>query len=266
MKSKIRRRLIPIAMMMLLALGMCPGALTDVSAAEPSAPTYNWSGLYVGLFGGGAFGGETTATELGSTGGVFPAGTGYNGIGSWRYDLDEGFIGGGQIGYNHQIGILVLGLENELGYIDKKGSRADPSSLGLDTVSRTKVGEWYDVLAGRIGIALDRFLIYGKGGVAFTELSSRVTDNCIAGPCGGGTVRAKGTKSVVTGAVGGGLEYAFAQNWTLKAEYLLIHIDKSFRSAGPGGGAAAGSNWSWKHHVDELHTVKVGVNFKFNLF
>jgi outer membrane immunogenic protein len=265
MKSKTRR-LIPIAMMMLLALGTCPVALTDVSAAEPSASTYNWSGLYVGLFAGGAFGGETKATELGSTGGVFPAGTPYNGIGSWRYDLDEGFIGGAQVGYNHQIGLLVLGLENELGYIHQKGSRADPISLGLDTVSRTKVGEWYDVLAGRIGIAIDRVLIYGKGGIAFTEVSSRVTDNCTAPPCGLGTVRAKGDKSIVTGAVGGGLEYAFAQNWTLKAEYLFIDIDKSYRATGPGGAAAAGSNWSWKHDIDGLHTVKVGVNFKFNLF
>jgi len=181
-----------------------------VAGASPAAavgalPPYDWTGLYVGGYAGGPFGSRAKAQDNG--GGPFTA---YNdGHGhTWRYDLSSSFIGDAQVGYNFQIPSIVLGLENEVGYISQTGSRADPVSLNGDTKSSTEVGRWFDVLGGRVGVAFDRWLVYAKGGVAFTHVSSKVVDSCITGSCGGGAVSTSGGESVVTGAGGGGAEYA----------------------------------------------------------
>jgi len=237
-----------------------------VAGASPAAavgalPPYDWTGLYVGGYAGGPFGSRAKAQDNG--GGPFTA---YNdGHGhTWRYDLSSSFIGDAQVGYNFQIPSIVLGLENEVGYISQTGSRADPVSPNGDTKSSTEVGRWFDVLGGRVGVAFDRWLVYAKGGGAFTHVSSKVVDSCITGSCGGGAVSTSGGESVVTGAGGGGAEYAITNNSTYKLEYLFITVDSSFNSSGPAtAGGATGTTFNFKHNVNGIHTVKLGVNYKF---
>jgi outer membrane immunogenic protein len=227
---------------------------------------FNWSGFYIGGFVGGAFAdGDVRATELGSVGA--PA-LGYNvgfGLGvPWTYPLDSSFIGGGTIGWNFQApgSMFVFGLEAEAGYVSLRGFRADPASPGLDTVSRTQIGDWYAVLAGRLGLAFDRTLIYVKGGGAFVDVRSQVIDNCTLAPCGPATVNARGRADEFTWAAGGGLEFALSYNWSIKAEYLYIDTSSTFNSCGPVA-AAAGQTFCWRHDVPGLHTAKVGINYRF---
>ena len=54
----------------------------------------------------------------------FPVGTPYNdGLGhSWGYRIGSSVIAGGTLGYNWQVGQLVVGIEGELGYIRRRGS------------------------------------------------------------------------------------------------------------------------------------------------
>ena len=236
-------------------------ACTWPAAPSAAAQNYNWTGIYVGGYAGGAFGSDAKAQDNG--GGAFTSWNDGHGH-SWRYDLSSSFIGGAQVGYNFQISSIVVGLENEVGYISQTGSRADPVSPNGDTKSSTEVGRWFDVLGGRVGVAFDRWLVYAKGGVAFTRVSSKVVDSCITGLCGTGAVRASGSESVVTGAGGGGAEYAITNNWTYKVEYLFINLDSSFNSSGPAtAGGATGTTFNFKHNVNGIHTVKLGVNYKF---
>lgn len=230
------------------------------TAAAGAPALYDWTGLYVGGYAGGAFGNDAKAQDNG--GGGFPC---YNCPAghTWRYHLNGSVIGGAQVGYNYQISSFVLGLENEVGYISKTGSRTDPLSPN-DTKSSTKLGNWYDVLGGRVGVAFDRWLVYIKGGVAFTHVSSKVVDSCITGRCGSGAISTSGSETVVTGAGGAGGEYAITNNWTWKLEYLFINGDSSFNSSGLAtAGGATGSTFNFKHNVEGLHTVKLGVNYKF---
>ena len=65
--------------------------------------------------------------------------------------------------------------------------------------------------------------------------------------------------------VGGGAEWAFVQNWTVKAEYLYLGLDTSFTACGPGGGRLflPNLNFCSKHDIGGIHTAKIGVNYKF---
>lgn len=232
-----------------------------------AAPYFNWSGFYIGGFVGGAFTDrDVSVTELGADpGGFVPAGTPYNALGTFSHSLDDSFIGGGTVGWNWQIpgSTWLFGIEGEVGYLKLRASAADPVSLGLDTVSRTHIGDWYALITGRVGFTWDRVLIYAKGGGAFVERRVRVVDTCIVAPCGLATIDATGKSDDFTWTVGGGIEWAFNQNWSLKAEYMYIDTRDSINACGAAGGALAGSTYCWSHELPGLHTAKVGLNYRF---
>lgn len=234
----------------LLVAGAC-----RAPSASAQAP-YNWTGFYVGAFAGGAFAGRETADSAEEINGLGP----YNALESWRYSLDGSVIAGGQLGFNYQISSLVLGLENEVGYVRLNDKGIQPSSLADDTVSKTVVGNWYDVIAARVGIALNRWLLYGKAGAAFTEVSSKLSDKCVAAPCGGDTLDLTGHKTVISWALGGGAEYGITRNWTVKAEYLYIDGGRTYKLDGVGAG---GLIFTSKHRLDGFHTIKLGLNYRF---
>lgn len=260
-----------IASAAVAALFAAPAMAADLrmpvkAPAATFAPSHNWSGFYIGGYVGGAStDGDVRATELGSVG---APNLGYNvGFGAgvpFGYDLGSSVIGGGTIGWNFQApgSMFVFGLEAEGGYLSLRGSRADPVSPGLDTVSRTQFGDWYAVLAGRLGFAFDRTLIYVKGGGAYVDVRSQVIDNCAVGLCGPATVNATGGTDEFTWAAGGGLEFALNYNWSIKAEYLYIDTSSSYNSCGPVA-LAGGRTFCWRHDVPGLHTAKFGINYRF---
>ncbi len=76
-------------------------------------------------------------------------------------------------------------------------------------------------MTGRLGYAFDRVLVYAKGGGAWVGNNNLTLLNVGTG----GTV-AFGTSSSNTGwVVGGGLEYAFFNNWTAKVEYDYVGLN-----------------------------------------
>ncbi|QPF85534.1 porin family protein [Bradyrhizobium genosp. L] len=243
--------------------------------APPPIVAYNWTGCYVGGYAGGAVQSRAVqAQDPSSTGGTFPAGTFYNSPfanagngGAFGYDMQGSAIGGGTLGCNWQgpSSPFVLGLEAEGGYMRLRGSAIDPYSVGFgsDTVATTKVGDWYAVLAGRAGYAWDRTLLYVKGGVGFADVKSSVIDACTTAPCGGGTLNATSSDTRAFWVVGGGIEYAFAANWTVKGEYLYLGLDNNYSVCGAGGASAAGSAFCGNHNVEGIHTGKIGINYKF---
>ena len=241
--------------------------------APPQVIVFNWTGCYLGGYGGGAWGNKVDTFDPQSTGGAFPAGTFYNrptantaNGGAFSFDLGSSAIAGGTLGCNWQApgSAFVLGIEGEGGFLRVKETAVDPFSLpGGDTFAEARIGDWYAVAAGRLGFAVDRTLFYAKGGVGFTEVKASFSDTCTTGVCGPGTLATTGSKDRAFWVAGGGIEYAFDYNWSVKAEYLFLGLDHTISTCGPGGGAAAGSTFCSTMNVDGIHTAKIGINYRW---
>jgi outer membrane immunogenic protein len=164
------------------------------------------------------------------------------------------------------MGLVVAGLEVEGGYLRLAGTARFAASPGQDTVSTTKIGDWYALLAARLGFGFGPALVYGKAGAALLSVTSGVVDSCFDPPCGVSIVTATGGNSVdVTWAAGGGIEFALGNNWSVKGEYLYLG-QTSYTAAGPGfagAGAAPPQRFNWSHEVPGIHTAKLGINYRF---
>ena len=239
-----------------------PARTYSKAPAMVAAAPYNWSGCYVGGFVGGSTPArDWRSTDLGSIGqgGTFVV---YNTVGTnpWDYGQSSSVIGGGTLGCNWQGAgsPFVLGIEGEAGYMHMTGTRLQPFSG--DVFGNSKTGDWYGVIAGRAGWAVDRALFYVKGGAAFYNTSASVIDTVNTG--GSDTVTATGSKSHVTYAIGGGIEYAFANNWTVKGEYLYLGRGDSYNACGIDVNVT--QNFCWRQDPTGVHTAKIGINYNFN--
>ncbi len=264
-----------------------------VKAPPRLAPVFSWTGCYIGGFIGGAWNGGDGAifTDQGQNG-LGPAGStngflSYSGGSSasrlvqphsWSADLDSSFIGGGTLGCNWQpVGSpFVFGIEGEVGSIRLRGEAFDPSTIKgtqttLDVLGSAKVGDWYGMVTGRLGYAWDRTMIYIKGGAAFVPTRSAFVDVCqnTTIGCGNWLVSTGGSHTVTTWTLGGGIEWAFAPSWSVKAEYMFIALgdDGGFQTCGPvtnpSGGIVAGGPFCFNHSFDGIHTAKIGLNYRF---
>src|SRR3954449_8235527 len=210
-----------IAALALLATTTCAGA-ADMAAPGPytkaaaGAPGYNWTGFYIGAMGGYGWS---------RTGGV---------------DFNGGFAGG-TIGANWQMSNFVLGVEAEGAWADI-GRTVTTGLVGASAQIRA-----FGSVTGRLGLAVDNFLIYGKGG--FAAASNRIGVTVLG-------VTAIDTQTHTGYTVGGGVEYGFTPNWSAKAEYLFAHYNSEnyFANVLPPGVASGGF---------DVHTVKAGINYRF---
>jgi outer membrane immunogenic protein len=169
---------------------------------------YNWTGLYIGLNGGGAWGSSDWGGGFGST------------------NVSGGLVGL-TLGYNWQgLGSpWVFGLEGDINWTNIRGSYTSVlCPAGCETRNN-----WLGTLRGRIGYAFDRVMPYVTGGLAFGDIE--------VNPAGFNGV--SDTKAGWT--VGAGIEAAIAPNWTAKVEYL--HVDIGSVGCGvPACGAATGAD------------------------
>jgi outer membrane immunogenic protein len=145
--------------------------------------------------------------------------------------------------------------------------RGTPDVLGSE-----RVGDWYGMITGRLGYAFDRTLIYVKGGAAFVRVESSVLDQCTntAGGCGNWLIATDASKTITTGTIGGGIEWAFANNWSFKGEYMFIGLggsNNALTNCSPAtlanGNVVAGGPFCFNHSFEGIHTAKLGINFRF---
>jgi outer membrane immunogenic protein len=167
-----------------------------VYKAPPVVAPYSWTGCYIGVEGGGAWG-TSRHTDVNSGGFLHTD----------DFNVNGGLVGG-TVGCNYQMGRWVFGIEDDGSWINAKGS-ADV--IGTVTGVGSTKQNWLDTLRGRLGYAWDRTLIYATGGFAAAGVDAT---QCQVGVC------VSETKTVTGWTVGGGLEYAFWNNWSFKAEYL----------------------------------------------
>lgn len=155
--------------------------------APAFAPPYSWTGFYLGINGGGAFG----SSSWDSTG---------------SRDISGGLVGG-TLGYNYQFGHAVVGVEGDIDWADINGTTSNACPGGCKTSDT-----WLSTVRGRLGYAADRFMPYVTGGAAFGDIRAQAP--------GLGQVGADRTGWTL----GGGLEAALTTNWTAKVEYLYVDL------------------------------------------
>ncbi|RAI39137.1 outer membrane protein [Rhodoplanes roseus] len=140
----------------------------------------------------------------------------------------SGIVGGVQGGYNYQIGQFVIGAETDFQF-----------SGAEDTFAAYKFSNpWFGTLRGRAGFAMNNVLLYGTAGFAY----------------GRGEVEWFGwsqTKTHTGWTAGAGIEVAFTQNWSARAEYLYVDLEKqNYTMLGLNAGI-------------ESSIVRFGLNYRF---
>lgn len=228
-----------------------PVMIEPVPAMAPVAVGYDWSGFYVGAFAGWGWG-EVDTDDLETAGGG-----GYNGSLPYSFDAD-GFLGGAQVGGDWQWNWLVFGVGGEFGYLGLDGSDPDPLSPGLDTVASFE-SDWYGAVTGRLGVAFNRVLIYGRGGAAFLNAEASIVDACIAAPCGGALINATDDDILAGWTAGAGAEIAIGQNWSIGGEYRYYDFGDGLDPAGLLGGVT----FSAPADLENVHTGRASINFRW---
>ena len=196
-----------------------------------TVPVYNWSGIYIGANGGYAFGTSSWSN---------PA----IGVATGNFNTNGG-LAGGTIGANYQWGGAVLGVEGDWDWSNLNGTS---NVIGCGPGCETKAN-WISTVRGRAGWAFDRVLLYGTGGAAFAPVQAGFN---------GGPFQ---STTQVGWTAGAGLEFAFAPNWTAKAEYLYADLGSVTCNVNCVGGALAPAPLNVKL-TDNI--VRAGINFKFN--
>lgn len=252
----------------LAAAAFCgaPALAADMPVKAPAAPPmFNWTGFYVGVNAGGAWGRESESLVLTGLFVGLPETPALNNAGS-QGTHGSGFIGGAQAGYNIQTGPAVFGIEADINSLRLHGHRFIPNvpnpSANTYAFAATSDTDWMATVRGRAGFASDRLLVYVTGGVAFVDDKFSQTITQLNAPFSE-TGSASATKSA--GIFGGGLEYALGSGWSMKGEYLHANLGRlSFSSAGfcPGVPICAAFTGN---HADKLSIdiARAAINYKY---
>jgi outer membrane immunogenic protein len=222
-----------------------------VYKAPVMAPAYNWTGFYVGLNAGYSWGHQDNDLVFAPTGVTLFSNS----------DHLNGFIGGGQLGYNWQVNQLVVGIEADFQGSGQKGDGTFlilPVGFFANLPAATSIAysdklNWFGTVRGRIGYAFDRWLPYLTGGWAYGhgEISGTTTTGALV-------TSFSATHNYSGWTLGGGMEWAFQNNWSAKAEYLYIDF-------GDGPTVAANAAGTLNIVSGKLtdNIVRLGVNYKF---
>lgn len=219
----------------------------ETVVAPAPTPAFNWTGFYTGVHAG--YGWADVDNRLLN-----------DGIGDGLFDGNgrkpDGFFGGGQIGYNYQFSNqVVLGVEADAAFASLKDSgTAISGDLDGDFYrysSETKINALGTVRA-RAGYAIDRFLPYVTGGLAWANTRYTFNYDTSSSALFGNY----SDSQLFTGwTVGAGLEYAVSDKVTAKIEYLYADLGSQDFDIPEQGVVPV--------DLSSLQTIKIGLNYKF---
>lgn len=250
-----------------IALTVAGGAeAADIQLKAPprmGAAAYSWTGCYVGAHVGYGFGRhDVTASN-------FSFGPGSTAMATTNA-LDSGSgIFGGQVGCNYQFaGNWVVGLQGDIAGTSVGGNVADPwDRIFVSSFFPGTIGvktDWLASVTGRLGMTAfdNRVLFYGKGGAAFdnNRWDFSRSSYCLFY---GGCRQVNPVDNRVGWTVGAGAEWLLSSslpNWTGFAEYDYYRFGK-------GASYLVGFTFLDARNAlassrQDIHTVKVGVNYK----
>jgi outer membrane immunogenic protein len=207
------------------AVGLGAALAQSASAADLSMPPiyngpppayFTWTGWYVGLNGGGG-GGQTSHTATVNAVGLPP-------ITTSNFNTSGG-IAGGTIGYNYQMGQWLVGAEADLDWSNIRGTfnGGVPIPGGTAPFSLSSQLNWLDTTRVRVGWVWDHALFYGTAGAAVGGVTATANASAAAGGIGA-AVTAADTQTRFGWTAGAGVEYAFNNYFSVKAEYLYVNL------------------------------------------
>jgi len=179
---------------------------------------FSWSGFYAGVNGGYGWGGVSNSNFGNPSGGLI----------------------GGQVGYNYQIGNFVGGLEADFDATDLSASNS--FYLGSNKLSTG----FMTTVRARTGYALDHALLFVTGGYAGVETTGSFYDHLN----NYGYTQSSWRNG---GVIGAGIEYAFTNNISAKAEYLYAPFAGQSYFSGP----------DWEHSGLGISMIRAGLNYHF---
>ena len=239
-------------------VGLASGAALALSAVSASADgvyrggavvaPYNWSGLYVGANAGYGWG---------DTDWRFPAPGNFFGAAGTTFSTDpRGGLVGGHIGYQHQWGNIVAGVEVSYDAAWLKDTVVGPVPVFPDDRFKTEINDLL-LIVGRLGVAANNFLFYGKAGFASSnvELSGR-SGVPVAG------VTFEKDERLTGWTAGAGLEWMLSRNIILGVEYNYVRLDNEPFDARTGG-TVVGLPVAIDLDDVRIHTVMGRLSYKF---
>jgi outer membrane immunogenic protein len=264
----------------------------------PPPPLLTWQGFYVGLNAGYTWSDSNSVNvftgvaqfDPANIGGGSLAGANASSVGGSAFlpITNDGFIGGGQIGYNYQFSsAFVVGLEADIqGIAGSKNTASTGSLVGIvgfpansisTAITASKSIDYLGTVRGRLGyLFTPTLLVYGTGGLAYGGVNSNTgVFQTVNGPSAGITTALGGTGSfsdtLVGWTAGGGVEWMFAPNWSAKAEYLYYDLGTINYGGGilvnaytaPGPVAFYTDAVRTSAHFNG-HVVRAGLNYHFN--
>ena len=270
----IMKRVLLASAALILGLTGIAGA-ADMPVKAPvvvaPAPVWSWTGWYLGIGGGTAWGTKEYDWNLGSTvqsalnqAGVAFAIPPLHTQGS--HNINGGFFGG-QIGYNYQIGWAVLGIQADAHWADINGS-GNCFVLGIINCN-AKVESFGSVVA-KVGGTIDRTLIYAKGGWAWENSKSDINvlglgpGNILGASFNFASARSEDRSGWTWGA---GAEYAFTPNWSAFVEYNYYDFGRKLQNYAFSLSIPGVANFALPIPTqlsEQFHTIKAGVNYRFN--
>jgi outer membrane immunogenic protein len=263
----------------------------------PPPPVFTWTGLYVGINAGYEWASSKSVNSVGFpvfANPQFPLGSGSIAqalatLSTNNFQVNHnGFIGGGQIGYNFQwSNSWVVGLEADIQGIASSSRTTTigrvtvipnfPAERYTSTATVSRRLEYLGTVRGRFGfLVTPTFLAYGTGGLAYG--GGQANSSFVAVESLGPAVfppvfgASSFSNSRAGWTAGGGVEWLFAPNWSLKAEYLYYDLGKVTSNriltqfnliaiGGPAPWGAAGVNTSTRLNGN---VIRAGLNYHFN--
>ena len=215
------------------AADIVPSQLPTEAPVVAAPLLYSWSGCYVGAHIGGGWSNKEWFQEDGDL--------------RFKHNAD-GFLGGGQVGCDHQTGSWVFGVEGQASWANLEGHSGQLSPSDEPNIGESKV-DFIATATGRIGYVFDRTLIYVKGGAAWVHEEFSDVDIATGDFASGKASRTGWT-------VGTGLDYAVAPNWSVEVEYNYMDFGRDW--------VDLFGDFEARRYIDQsIHIVKVGVNYRF---
>jgi outer membrane immunogenic protein len=275
MKARILSLLAGTAATALTTAGISAASAADLPfrSAPPApiiaaAPIFTWTGFYVGVNAGYGWQNNDNNSSIFVPAGTFVTAPLASGTVTFADDDGEGFVGGGQIGYNYQMGSFVLGVEADLQWADLGGSGGTafvPAGFPASFVPAGTAGgiDWFGTVRARAGFAFGQALVYATGGFAYGGADD---NNDRFGLVNDDDVR--------TGWVlGAGMEYAFTNNLTLGLEGLWVNLNGDNNGTFIGtettaGGAVLPVDVAGRDNDsdNEFFVARAKLNFKFGTY
>ena len=242
-----------------------------VAPAPYVAPAFTWTGFYLGVNAGAAWNGNDNCPgyyDYTSSTGII--GSRVSAFGPACNSDDTAFTAGFQGGFNWQMGAVVFGIEGDVNWL------GNDNKLGFNGYSYG--GNYYSLeasprstmlggLRGRLGWSFDRALLYMTGGAAFRNSTNGDSVYVYSAPVNGtllATYSTNSDRNNVGWSLGGGLEWAFTNNVSLKVEYLHTQFDR-----GNGVYVTSASGYTGKvfrndNSTDSIDVVRFGINYRFS--